>query len=74
MGPIANGVRKPPRGTPSHVGPYDGLGDTWAWLMGEWLPRSGNRVGDGMSYEVHRSTPTNAKPPELLTDIYVPLR
>ena len=25
----------------THVGPYDGLGDSWARLMGEWLPSSG---------------------------------
>ena len=57
----------------THAGPYDGLGDAWARLMGEWLPSSGHRVGDGVAYEVYRNNPTNTKPSELLTDMYVPL-
>jgi AraC family transcriptional regulator len=57
----------------THEGPYTGLGDTWARLMGEWLPRSGHRIGDGVSYEIYRNTPGNAEPHELRTDIYVPL-
>jgi AraC family transcriptional regulator len=41
----------------SHSGAYSGLGDAWARLMGEWLPRSGFRVGAGPSYDGlrHRS-------------------
>jgi AraC family transcriptional regulator len=58
----------------THLGPYQTLGDTWSRLMGEWLPRSEYRVGDGVSYEVYRNNPMNAKPEELITDIYVPLR
>ena len=40
-----------------HVGPYEQLGDTWARFMGEWLPASGRRIGDGVSYEVYHNTP-----------------
>ena len=57
----------------THRGPYEKLPDTWARLMGEWLPRSGQRVGDGVSYEVYRNTPMDTKPDELITEIYVPL-
>ena len=57
----------------THVGPYTGLGDAWARLMGEWLPRSGHRFGDGPSYEVYRNTPMTAAPHELKTDLYIPL-
>jgi len=57
----------------THRGPYEMLPDTWARLMGEWLPRSGQRVGDGVSYEVYRNTPMDTKPEELITEIYVPL-
>ena len=57
----------------THLGPYTKLGDAWSRLMGEWLPRSGNRVGDGSSYEVYRNTPMNAAPDELRTDLYLPL-
>jgi AraC family transcriptional regulator len=58
----------------THKGPYEGLGDAWARLMGEWLPHSGHRVGDGVSFEVYRNNPMTAKPSELLTEMYVPLK
>jgi AraC family transcriptional regulator len=57
----------------THVGPYTELGDAWARLMGEWLPKSGHRVGGGSSYEVYRNTPENAAPNELRTDLYLPI-
>jgi AraC family transcriptional regulator len=57
----------------THVGPYTHLGDAWSRLMGEWLPKSGHRVGEGSSYEVYRNTPENAAPNELRTDLYLPI-
>ena len=57
----------------THVGPYSQLGDVWARLMGEWLPRSGQRVGEGSGFEVYRNTPATAPPEELRTDLYLPL-
>ncbi|MFN8579716.1 MAG: GyrI-like domain-containing protein [Gemmatimonadaceae bacterium] len=57
----------------THQGSYEGLGDVWSRLMGEWLPRSGERVGDGVSYEIYRNTPMDTPTEKLLTDIYVPL-
>jgi AraC family transcriptional regulator len=57
----------------THHGPYATLGDTWSRLMGEWLPKSGERVGEGSSYEVYRNTPANAAPDELRTDLYLPI-
>ena len=56
-----------------HTGPYDGLGAAWRRLRSEWLPRSGQRLGAGVSYEVYRNTPMNARPEELITDLYLPL-
>jgi AraC family transcriptional regulator len=41
--------------------------------MGEWLPRSGERVGAGPSYEVYRNNPGNAPPEALRTDLFLPL-
>ncbi len=58
----------------THVGPYTGLGEVWGHLRNEWLPRSGEGLGDGMSYEMYRNTPMNAKPHELVTDVYLPLK
>ncbi len=56
-----------------HVGPYEQLGDAWARLMGEWLPRSGHRVRDGVSYELYRNTPADVPKEQLETELYIPL-
>jgi AraC family transcriptional regulator len=77
---------KPPRGLTAlvipagryarttHVGPYTGLGEVWTHLRNEWPKRSGEKAGDGMSYEIYRNTPMNAKPHELVTDVYLSLK
>jgi AraC family transcriptional regulator len=57
----------------THLGPYRRLGDTWSRLMGEWLPRSGRRVGSGCSYEVYRNNPGDTAQEDLRTDLYLPL-
>ncbi|MGE6757824.1 AraC family transcriptional regulator [Corallococcus interemptor] len=56
-----------------HVGPYTELGDVWGRLMGQWLPDSGHRVGEGVSFEIYRNTPMEVPPAELRTELYVPL-
>lgn len=58
----------------THFGPYEGLPEAWGYLRNEWLPKSGEKPGKGMSYEVYRNTPMNAKPDELVTDLYLPLK
>jgi AraC family transcriptional regulator len=58
----------------THLGPYTGLGEAWAYLKNEWRQKSGEKLGKGMSYEVYRNTPMNAKPHELITDLYLPLK
>ncbi len=63
-----------PRGSyarATHVGPYDGLGDAWARLLGVWLPASGRRLGPGGAFESYRNTPGDTAPGDLLTDLYV---
>jgi AraC family transcriptional regulator len=57
----------------THRGSYAGLGDAWARLMGEWLPSSGFRVGDGPPYECYVNDPRTTKTDELLTDLHVPV-
>jgi AraC family transcriptional regulator len=57
----------------THVGPYEGLGDAWARLMGEWLPQSGHRAKDAPSFEIYRNTPGNAPKEKLETELCVPL-
>ena len=56
-----------------HAGPYSTLGDAWSRLMGDWLPRSGERAANGPCLELYLNDPTTAAPEELLTDLYVPL-
>jgi AraC family transcriptional regulator len=56
-----------------HVGPYEQLGDTWSRLMGEWLPASGRRMTDGVSYEVYLNDPSRTPKAELRTEIRLPL-
>jgi AraC family transcriptional regulator len=56
-----------------HVGPYEELGDAWARLMGQWLPQSGHRLGEGVSYEIYRNTPADTPNDELHTELYIPL-
>lgn len=59
--------------TTIHHGPYENLPQSWAELMGKWLPSSGHRVGTGPSFEVYRNTPMDTKPADLETELYVPL-
>lgn len=56
-----------------YVGPYERLGDVWARFLGEWVPASGNRIGDGVSYEIYLNTPEQVPNTELRTELYVPL-
>lgn len=56
-----------------HRGSYEGLGDAWARLMGQWLPQSDERVGDGVSLEIYRTTPDQVAEADLVTELYVPL-
>ena len=56
-----------------HIGPYTGLGEVWNHLKSEWAPQNKEKPGTGPSYEIYRNTPMNAKPADLITDVYLPL-
>jgi AraC family transcriptional regulator len=56
-----------------YIGPYEQLGDVWARFLGEWVPASGNRISEGVSYEIYRNTPADTPKQELRTELYVPL-
>ena len=56
-----------------HAGPYTELGAVWNGLRNDWVPKNGETLGNGMSYEVYRNTPMTAKPHELITDVYLSL-
>ena len=58
----------------THRGPYEKLGETYARLAGEWLPRSSREAADLPCIEIYRNSPMNARPEDLVTDIYMPLK
>ena len=58
----------------THQGPYNKLGDTYAALLGQWLPRSGRELAGTPCFEVYLNSPESTAPEDLLTDVYAPLR
>jgi AraC family transcriptional regulator len=57
----------------THFGPYNQLGETYAKLLGQWLPRSGRELRATPCFEVYLNDPQGTEPEDLLTDIYAPL-
>jgi AraC family transcriptional regulator len=57
----------------THFGPYRKLGDTYADLLGQWLPRSGRELRSTPCFEIYLNDPQSTDPEDLLTDIYAPL-
>ena len=57
----------------THFGPYNTLGETYARLFGQWLPRCGRELRSTPSFEVYLNDPHSTEPEDLLTDIYIPL-
>ncbi len=58
----------------THFGAYSKLGETYTWLLGQWLPRSGRELRDTPCFEVYLNDPQSTEPEDLLTDIYAPLK
>jgi len=57
-----------------HRGPYAELAAAYQWLYGTWLPQSGREAADAPPIEEYVNTPLDTAPPDLLTDICVPLQ
>jgi AraC family transcriptional regulator len=57
----------------THFGPYENLGDSYAKLLGQWLPRSGRRLRATPCLEIYFNSPENTEPEDLVTDIHAPL-
>jgi AraC family transcriptional regulator len=57
----------------THVGPYTLLGQTYAKLLGQWLPHSGRELRSEPSLEFYLNAPESTDPEDLITDIYAPL-
>jgi AraC family transcriptional regulator len=57
----------------SYKGPYADMREAYRWLMGVWLPASGREAGDGPMIEDYLNSPADTAPPNLRTDIYLPI-
>ncbi|QPC93438.1 GyrI-like domain-containing protein [Mesorhizobium sp. INR15] len=56
-----------------HKGPYAEMHKAYAWLYGEWLPKSGRRLRETVMFEEYLNNPRDVPPTELLTEINLPL-
>lgn len=57
----------------SYTGPYADMRDAYRWLMGVWLPASGHEAADGPMLEEYLNSPADTAPPDLRTDIFLPV-
>jgi AraC family transcriptional regulator len=57
----------------THFGPYAKLGESYAKLLGQWLPRSGRNLRTAPCFEVYLNSPESTEPEDLITDLYAPL-
>ena len=57
-----------------HVGPYAELHRAYTWLYREWLPSSGAEPADAPCVEEYLNDPRTTPPPELRTEIWLPVR
>ncbi len=57
-----------------HQGPYENLKNTYAALLGEWLPQSGREFKVDPTREIYINHPENTAPEDLVTEIYLALK
>jgi AraC family transcriptional regulator len=57
-----------------HVGPYAELERTYKWVYGTWLAQSGEELADAPLVEEYLNDARTVPPPELRTEIWLPLR
>ena len=56
-----------------HEGPYSGLNETYAKLVGRWFPGEGLEPGDPPALEFYVNDPDSTEPEDLLTDVCFPI-
>ncbi|MCE5272499.1 AraC family transcriptional regulator [bacterium] len=56
-----------------HRGPFENLHQTYAELMGRWMPEHGREMKPQASLEVYLNPPDSTPPEELLTEVQVAL-
>ncbi len=70
LGPVRGGRHAVYRLT----GPYDGIARAYGGLLEDWLPSSGESMGEGSCMELYRTMAVDAPFDKLVTDLYLPLR
>lgn len=58
----------------THKGPYERLENTYAEIMGKWLPQSGEELSEIPSFEVYINSSEKTLPEDLITEIHIPLK
>lgn len=56
-----------------HSGAYEKFSETYMAIYREWLPNSGERLQNGLAFELYLNFPDNTPPADLRTEIWVPL-
>ncbi len=70
------GIQELPEGryaVTTHHGEYTTLGQSYARLCSEWLPKSGEELAAAPALEFYLNSPKTTKLDELLTEIWLPL-
>ena len=57
--------------TVTHMGSYDGIGDSWARFFGQAIPKLGREFGGTPPFEIYRNDCMVTPVEELRTDLYV---
>lgn len=57
-----------------HLGSHDRIGECAYWLYREWLPGSGEELRDYPLFFHYLNLVSETPEPELITDIYLPLK
>ncbi|MBT3424751.1 MAG: AraC family transcriptional regulator [Bacteroidetes bacterium] len=57
-----------------HNGPYENFEKSYAYIIQEWLPESGEQLRELPCLEKYLNQPDEVKPEDLKTDIYIPLQ
>lgn len=57
----------------THVGPYDGITNSWMEMYARWLPTSGYTFGDAVPFEVYVDDCDEVPWPEVRTDLCIPV-
>ena len=60
--------------TSVHRGPFDRLGETYAWLALDFMPREKRSMRSAPCVEIYLTPPERTPPAEVITEVLVPVR